>query len=154
PRISYSNRRGFQYEQAYFWAIDKSSDATLGVDVETAARVGALAEYRYALSRGAHGQFLLAYYNERIRGRNTGTRASEPIDTPENRFAIAGRHVSPFYDGSKLYLDMLAVSDRSFLREMNSFGFAGGGSLGLRTARYTTSRVGLIKTWDDGLVQI
>src|SRR5205823_5045489 len=29
PRIGYSNRRGYQYEQPFFWAISKSTDATI-----------------------------------------------------------------------------------------------------------------------------
>ena len=38
------------YEQPFFWAISKSQDATVALDVETAARIGILGEYRYMLS--------------------------------------------------------------------------------------------------------
>src|SRR5436309_3908618 len=63
PRLGYSNRRGFQYEQPFFWAISKSTDATIATDLESAARVGIIGEYRYTLSREAHGAFTPAYYN-------------------------------------------------------------------------------------------
>ncbi len=153
PRLGYSNRRGFQYEQPFFWAISKSTDATVAVDVETAARVGLIGDYRYVLSRQIHGQFLAAYYNEQIRGGSQGTKESVgvPADVPENRFVVAGRHLMPFYGGSKFYLDLFAVSDDQFLREINTFAFAGARDVGIRTTRYTTSDVGVIKTWPESL---
>src|SRR5439155_1064242 len=86
PRLANSNRRGFQYEQPFFWAINKSTDATVAVDLETAARVGVIGEYRYLLSRTARGNFTAAYYNEQIRGRPAGTVApnGQTPDIPEN----------------------------------------------------------------------
>lgn len=155
PRISYSNRRGFQYEQPFFWAIDKSSDLTIATDVETAQRIGATAEYRYYLSRLNHGDFTFAYYNESVRGRTLGVIAPNGVaatDIPEDRFALAGHHVSPFYGGSKFYLDLFAVSDDLFLREINTFSFGGRNDLALRSARFTQSRAGVYKSWGTGLV--
>jgi lipopolysaccharide assembly outer membrane protein LptD (OstA) len=152
PRVGYSNRRGFQYEQPFFWAINKSMDATFAVDVETEARIGGTAEFRYILSRLAHGAFTAGYWNESIRGRPLGIRAAngEPADIPENRFAIAGHHVSPFYGKSKLYLDMLAVSDDFLLKEINTFAFSTRDDLALRSTRYTTSKAGIYKGWGEG----
>ena len=153
PRLANSNRRGFQYEQPFFWAINKSSDATVAVDLETAARVGAIGEYRYLLSRTARGNFTVAYYNEQIRGRPSGTVApngGQP-DTPENRFALSGQHRQPFYGGSQLYLRLFAISDDTFLKEINTFAFSTRRDLQLRSSRFTTSRAGIIKTWDNGL---
>jgi len=152
PRIGYSNRRGFQYEQPFFWAINKSMDATFAVDVETEARIGGTAEFRYMLSRLAHGAFTAGYWNESIRGRTTGIRGphGEPADIPEDRFAISGHHVSPFYGHSKLYLDMLAVSDDFLLKEINTFAFSSRDDLGLRSTRFTTSKAGIYKGWGEG----
>jgi len=153
PRLANSNRRGFQYEQPFFWAINKSSDATVAVDLETAARVGVIGEYRYLLSRTARGNFTVAYYNEQIRGRPSGTVApngGQP-DTPENRFALSGQHRQPFYGGSQLYLRLFAISDDTFLKEINTFAFSTRRDLQLRSSRFTTSRAGIIKTWDNGL---
>ena len=153
PRLANSNRRGFQYEQPFYWAINKSSDATVAVDLETAARVGVIGEYRYLLSRTARGNFTVAYYNEQIRGRPSGTVApngGQP-DTPENRFALSGQHRQPFYGGSQLYLRLFAISDDTFLKEINTFAFSTRRDLQLRSSRFTTSRAGIIKTWDNGL---
>lgn len=156
PRVGYSNRRGVQYEQPFYWAIDKSSDATVAIDVETEARLGLIAEYRYALSRRTRGAFTGAYYNEQIRGSTRGTFGprGEPADIPENRFAFAGYHRQPFLGKSKFYLDLFAVSDDLFLREINSFAFSSQQDLALRSTRFTTSRAGIHRGWSDGLVQV
>ena len=156
PRIGYSNRRGFQWEQPFYWAINKSSDATIAVDVETALRVGIIGEYRYALSRRTEGTFTLAYYNEQIRGKPEGTIAPDgTVGTPpEDRFAIAGHHVQPFVGGSKLYLDVFAISDDTFLKEINSFAFGTRRDLTLRSSRFTASHAGIIKTWTTGFARV
>src|SRR5206468_2779697 len=77
-----------------------------------------------------------------------------PADIPENRFALAGHHISPFVGGSKFYLDMLAVSDDLFLREINSFAFSNRSDLALRSTRFTTSRTGVVKTWGEGYASV
>jgi LPS-assembly protein len=153
PRVGFSNRRGFVYEQPFYWAINKSSDATFAVDVETRARIGILGEYRYALSRRAAGEFTGAYFNEQIRGRTRGT--TEPgnttdADIPENRWSVAGRHVSPFPGQSQFFLDVFTVSDDNFLREINNFAFDTNRDLALRSTRFTTSRTGVLKRWTRG----
>src|SRR5438552_1618925 len=156
PRLANSNRRGFQYEQPFFWAINKSTDATVAVDLETAARVGVIGEYRYLLSRTARGNFTAAYYNEQIRGRPAGTVApnGQTPDIPENRFAFSGQHRQPFYGGSQLYLRLFAISDDAFLKEINTFAFSTRRDLALRSTRFTTSRAGIVKSWDNGLAWV
>ncbi|TMA40358.1 MAG: LPS-assembly protein LptD [Deltaproteobacteria bacterium] len=136
--------------------MDKSTDATVAVDLETAARVGAIGEYRYRLSRATRGDFTVAYYNEQIRGRPAGTVApnGEAPDIPENRFALAGQHRQPFYGGSQLYLRLFAISDDAFLKEINTFAFSTRRDLTLRSSRFTNSRAGIVKTWDNGLAWI
>src|SRR5262249_55380470 len=109
PRFGYSNRRGFQYEQPYFWAINKSMDATLALDIETAARIGLIGEYRYALSRDVHGTFAGGYWNEAIRSSTADeVLSSEGIlkTPPENRWMVVGQHRSPFIGGSQYYFDV------------------------------------------------
>jgi LPS-assembly protein len=154
PRVGYSNRRGFQYEQPFYWAISKSQDVTFALDVETKARLGIIGEYRYSLGPRTHGNFTAAYYNQQIGGQTRGTvePGGEPADTPTNRFAIAGHHVQPFYLKSKYYLDMFAVSDDNFLRDINNFTFSPNDDLALRSTRFTTSRTGLYKGWAGGLL--
>jgi hypothetical protein len=156
PRLGYSNRRGFQYEQPFFWAIDKSSDMTLALDLETQARVGAIAEYRYVWSRKASGIFAAAFFDESLRGADnqTETPAGVEATAPEQRFAFAGRHDQPAPFGSRFYLDLFAVSDDLFLREINNFSSSVEGDLRIRSTRFTRSRTGVLRTWDRSLVQL
>jgi lipopolysaccharide assembly outer membrane protein LptD (OstA) len=156
PRFGYSNRRGFQWEQPFFWAIDKSSDATLAFDLETAARVGAIGEYRYVWSRKASGVFAGALFDESLRSQ--ADAAKTPIgnlaNVPTQRFALAGRHDQPGPLGSQAYVDLFAVSDDLFLREINNFSSSVEGDLRIRSTRFTRSRAGVLRTWDRSLVQL
>jgi LPS-assembly protein len=156
PRVGYSQSRGFQYEQPFYWAINKSSDATFALDVETSARLGVIGEYRYRLSGNGRGAFTAGYFNETIRGRETDVQTTEPTppDIPENRFGIAGYHRQPILGRNRAYLDLFAVSDDNFLREIDTFAFSPAHDLVLRSTRYTTSDVGLIRPWAGGAAWI
>jgi LPS-assembly protein len=156
PRVGLSNRDGFQYQQPVYWAIDKSSDATIVADVETAARVGGAAEYRYVLSEQARGALTAAYFNEHIGGNLDDDEArgivSDP-DVPENRYALVGRHVQPFVAGSTGYADLFFIGDDLFLREIDFPTSIDAGGHPHNT-RFTRSRTGVIKTWEGGLLQV
>jgi len=156
PRVGYSNRRGFQYEQPFFWAIDKSSDMTVALDLETEARIGAIAEYRYVWSQRASGVFAAAFFDESLRAKadEAVTPVGDLADTPTQRFALAGRHDQPGPIGSRAYLDLFAVSDDLFLREINNFSSSVEGDLRIRSTRFTRSRAGVLRTWDRSLVRL
>jgi LPS-assembly protein len=157
PRLGYSNKRGFQYEQPFFWAIDKSSDATLALDLETNVRVGGIGEYRYVLSPGAHGAFTASYFNESWRSQTNVPIAPDglPTTVPTNRFGVFGRHVQPFYGDSRFYLDVFAVSDNVFLKEINTFSQTGTlENVALRTERFTKNDAGVYKGWGDGYANL
>lgn len=155
PRLSFSNRRGFIYEQPFFWAINKSSDLTLSTDLETEARVGAIGEYRYALAKHSAGVLTAGYFNESLGGNSkplTQIR-TEPVESPTDRWIVAARHRTRFDDGGQLYLDVLRLSDENFLREIHSFTSSVRGDIQTRSTRSTRSRLGFIDTWQGGAVQ-
>jgi hypothetical protein len=156
PRVGYSNRRGFVYQQPFFWNISKSQDATIATDVETSARLGVLGEYRYALSRTARGVFAGGYWNESIRSPSADqvlTSSTPPAETPINRWLTVGRAVQPVGDRRELYLDAFAVSDDTLLKEIHSFSSTLNTDLRLRSARLTRTRAGFMQTWTRGLAQ-
>lgn len=154
PRVGFSNRRGFQLLQPFYWAINKSQDATISADVETALRLGILGEYRYAFSTTTEGAFQFGYFNEAIRGSTTAIRVPPGIDpvAPENRWGLIGTH-SQHIGPIEAYADLLLVGDNLFLREMNTFTSNERQEVALRTLPFTTSRVGLLGTWDRAMVQ-
>lgn len=158
PRFGISNNRGFQWVQPFYWAIDKTSDATITFDVETAARIGAIGEYRYLLAPDAGGLMTASYFNESIRGRaadqvvDPGTLADPTV--PENRGSVIGYHQQPGpWEGSRFYVRPFWVSDNLFLREMNTLSYLPTVGAFSTVRRYTNSQVGLVKVWDWGLFQ-
>lgn len=155
PRAGFSNRRGFQLLEPYYWAIDKSQDVTLSGDIETAARLGLLGEYRYAFSRDTDGRFQFGYFNEAIRSKSPAVSVPIGIDptAPENRWGMIGDHTQKF-GSSAAYGDMLLVGDNLFLREMNTFTPSEEQEIDLRTLPFTTSRVGALHAWERALVRI
>jgi len=66
-RYGESGLRGFQWLQPYYLAINKSSDATFALDLETSQRVGGLGEYRLVHGNDDYLWVDGAFYNESIR---------------------------------------------------------------------------------------
>jgi LPS-assembly protein len=124
PRVGESGLRGFQLVQPYFWAINRSSDATFALDVETSQRVGGMGEYR--LITGPDNYFMLdgGFFNETL--RSSQNRQNDIIDTqlanpfiPVDRYdliSIARQHIT---NDLVAYGDATTVSDPLILRELN-----------------------------------
>lgn len=154
PRLGFSNRRGVQLIQPLYWPISKSQDATVGIDIETSARIGVLAEYRYARSMDFHGQITASYFNEAIRGAATGSqtgRRSNP-DIPENRWGVVSQH-SQKIGSAQAYADLQLVGDDLFFREINAFVFDHSKDVAQRTLPFTTSRAGFVQAWERVTLQ-
>jgi LPS-assembly protein len=56
PQIGNSSLKGFIFDQGFFWAINRSMDATLTYERFSEVGNGASAEYRYVLSDASRGQ--------------------------------------------------------------------------------------------------
>ncbi len=154
PRVGFSNRRGFQLLQPFYWAISKSQDATLSFDLETSARIGLLGEYRYAFSRRTFGEFQVGYFNDSIGSNNFHISVPQGINpvAPDNRVGVIGHHTQDLGPLTG-YADLLLVGDNLFLREMNTFTANERREGDLRTLPFTTSRAGLLEEWQRALVQ-
>lgn len=154
PRVGFSNRRGFQLLQPYYWAINKNQDVTVSVDVETSLRVGLLGEYRYALGGGTEGAFQVGYFNEFFRGQTDDVVVPPGADpnVPENRWGVIGGH-RQWFGSTEAYVDLLLVGDDLFLREMNVFTSNEVQQTNLRTLPFTTSQTGLLHRWDRAFLQ-
>ena len=158
-REGQSGLRGFQYLQPYYFAINKSSDATAAFDVESNQRIGGLGEYR--LTNGIDDYFWVnaAYYNESIRSESN--RQNDIIDTqiadpniPVNRFGIIGmmrQHLTP---DLTLYGDGNSVSDDLYLREMDVWTLSRGYGNNFGSLRDAQSHLGLLDEFDDGFARL
>lgn len=155
PRVGFSNRRGMQILQPFYLPIDKSQDVTLSFDLETAQRLGIVAEHRYALDRRSGGEMQVMYFNEAMRGKaeEVSIPGAEDVVVPENRWGVIGQHSYAVGDG-ELYADLLLVGDDVFLREINTFTLDDSEDVTLRTRPFTSSRAGGIHSWSRGYGQI
>lgn len=165
PRIGNSAFRGFQLVQPYYWAINKSSDATVAFDLETSQRVGGLAEYR--LITGENNYFILdgGFYNESLRSETN--RLDSVIDPqladphiPIDRydiFSMARQQITP---DLTLYGDAISVSDSLTLRELNVWTLSRNVQPGISypmaipILRDATSDFGALYTYDDGFARV
>ncbi len=158
PTFGISNARGFQMVQPFFWAIDKSQDLTVSLDVETGARIGLLTDYEYALAPNQGGVLSLSYFNESIGGRR-GDEVVDPEELanptiPENRGSVIGHHDQILPDGTRFWARPFLVSDNLFLRDMNTLTWLPAQSLNLTTLRYTTSQIGLLHRLPGGTAML
>jgi len=151
PNYGFSSKRGFVWQQPFYWAISKSQDMTLTTDLETSARIGLWGEYRYAPNERTEGQLAASYFNEQIGGPAT-------TSAPVNRWSLTGIHRQSLRDDLRLYSDLFFVGDDSFLRDINHNALdlpvtedLSGSDL--RSRRFTDSHVGGVKTWANALLR-
>jgi LPS-assembly protein len=146
PRFGISNVRGFQTLLPFYWAIDKSQDATLAFDLETSIRVGLLGEYRYVLGHDSHGTLSGSYFNQSL--ASSPPPGSPEFGVPENRWSVLTEQDQALGEHSQAYTDVFMVSDDRFLRDMNAFAFDYPREVAVRTLQFTTSSAGFTQLWD------
>jgi LPS-assembly protein len=121
PEFGQSNTDGFRYQQPFFWAISKSTDATFTSDVETRTRLGLLAHLRNKINQDSDFQFLTSYFNELWRKNADADIVDKTIaqpNSPENRWSVNGTHRYTTATGWLTYSDYAAYSDTLFTREL------------------------------------
>jgi LPS-assembly protein len=151
PSYGFSSKRGFVWQQPFYWAINRSYDLTLTTDVETSARLGLWSEFRYAPNLHTAGQFSASYFNEQIRGPAT-------TNVPVDRWSVTGVHRQSLANDWRLYGNLFYLSDDQFLREisLNALNLPAGlysTTADLRALRYTNSFGGGVKTWSNALLR-
>lgn len=155
PRTGVSGLRGFQYLQPYYWAINKSSDATVAFDAQTSQRIGGLAEYR--LTNGVNDYLWVdgAFYNESIRSQ--ANRQSDIVDNqiadphiPVDRYGIIGMTRQQVMPHLTLYADTISVSDSLYLREMNVWTLSRGFGTNFGSMRDAISHFGMLYDYAGG----
>ena len=129
PRVSFSERKGFQYEQPLFLAISKNTDVTLYADYMSKRGVKAGVEYRYILDEHSKGTVFLDYMQDRKIGDETDKNKDFSFTETEQRgntdrywFRMKQNQKLPYGFNGKL--DMDVVSDADYLLEFQK-GFSG-----------------------------
>jgi LPS-assembly protein len=149
PRAGYSNRKGYEYSQPFFWAINASSDATLYDNYlsERGNKVGA--EYRYSLSPLSKGTTMFDYLEDRrldtVTGDDDGDRdwgyveaeGADILRTNSDRYWFRTKNNQELPYNFNAVLDMDIVSDQDYLTEFKR-GYTGF----LETRRYYNGAFG------------
>ena len=107
PHIGDNSQEGFIYAQEFFWVINDSQDATLGVIYRSERGLSPTVEYRYALEDGG-GSVNAEYLYDR-----------EP---EKNRYVVNFRHAQTFTHALTGKADVTVRSDKDFPDEF-AFGF-------------------------------
>ncbi|MFQ5455476.1 MAG: LPS-assembly protein LptD [Nitrospirota bacterium] len=105
PRIGYSTLDGMRVNQAFFWAITKSTDATFFVDYRGRRGTGIGMEYRYLFSRYSGGNILINHFDDRKESRRI--------------WDITYRHTQHYSDNLEGKADVHYVNNRDIFRNLS-----------------------------------
>ena len=153
PEFGQSNQDGFRYLQPFFWAISKSTDATLSFDVETRTRLGVLADFRNKINRDSDFQFLTSFFNELWRKNADSDIVDKTIadpHIPKQRWSVAGTHRYTTETDWLTYSDFAAFGDDLFTRELvDRYDLPPQREREIQVSRFGRSRFGAFKNWGD-----
>ena len=129
PDVGKSDRWGYFYNQPFFWAIDKSSDATFYAHYMSDRGVRPGAEYRYYLDEWSKGTWMVDGLLDREVDDGTGTSSEDwgftdggrtILRKNEERYWLRGSHQQKMPWAVRGRLDVDIVSDQDYTREFKN----------------------------------
>lgn len=111
PRIGSSSRKGFTFEEAFYWAIARNMDTTLTFDYYGARGVGGGLNFRYMFSGGTGGEANL--YGFTFKRDASGVKR-------DDAYILRLNHNQPLPFGFSLVADVDLQSSYDFLREFDN----------------------------------
>lgn len=130
PNFGFSDRNGMRFFFSYFWAINKSMDATFLTDIMTKRGTKVGLEYRYFLKKDLKGQVNYSYIYDDI--------------THHNRWSLHFDHDQTLPGDIRAYADINLISDDKYLDDLR-YAYD---NIPIKTSRYLESRVSLVREWD------
>ena len=125
PEFGETGRKGYLYNQPFFWAISDNTDATLYANYMSNRGIKPGAEFRYILNERSRGTFMLDGFNDDK--TDEGGQSSddygyrdageEVLRTNENRYWFRMSHHQAAPLGFLAKLDMDIASDQDYLRD-------------------------------------
>ncbi|MCK5203253.1 MAG: LPS assembly protein LptD, partial [Desulfobacterales bacterium] len=125
PEFGETSRKGYQYNQPFFWAISESADATFYANYMTNRGIKPGAEFRYILNERSRGTFMLDGFNDDKTddggqsSNDYGYRdvGEEVLRTNDNRYWFRMSHHQAVPLGFFAKLDLDIVKDQDYLRD-------------------------------------
>ena len=119
PTPGYSDVRGATLKNYLYWAISRTSDATLTLDTDSKRGIGAGLEFRHYSPRRSYSEFNFTYYREydidRVRAfRENVQNLSRPLSAGANRWELKFSHDETLPHSLKLRADIHLVSDDEY----------------------------------------
>jgi len=157
PKFGQSSEDGFRFLQPFYWAISKSTDATLSFDIETSSRVGVLGEFRTKFDRESDLQLIGSYFNELWRENADADIVDKTIADPripQNRWSVVGTHRYRTTTDWLTYSDFATYGDDLFTRELvDRYDLSSARERDIRVSRYGRSQFGAFRNWRDTFVK-
>jgi LPS-assembly protein len=151
PEVGQSGQNGFRYLQPFYWAISKSTDATLSFNVETKTRLGVLGEFRTKFNQESDFQFQPSFFNELFRKNADADIVDTTIADPHiplHRWGVVGTHRYTTANDWLTYSDFAAYSDTLFTRELvDRFDLPSTRERTIQASRFGRSQFGVFKNW-------
>lgn len=108
PRVGYSQKRGFQYNGAYYQVLGQNQDATLFFDYLSEMGIGKGLEYRYIFGQQNAGE-------ARVYHIDVDSVEGEPVN--EERYALSWQHDGELPGGVRMVADALYVNDNDYFSD-------------------------------------
>lgn len=104
PEVGVSDRRGFQFSGAYYFAIARNQDATFYLDYLSKLGIGQGLEYRYSFTHDNVGEARIYHIN---------------VKTEDSRFAFQWRHDGWLPNEVRMVADTEYVDDRQYFADFS-----------------------------------
>ena len=127
PEFGYSDVEGFIYNQPFFWAISRNSDATFTLNHKSKLATGGKIDFRYIRKSGSDGELNLEYMDEHNPQR-------------KKRWLWSQRHKEQFSPTLYTTFDLNFISDSDFLSD-----YAEDSDISSR--QFLRSKATLVKDW-------
>ena len=131
PEIGQSDRKGLEYSQPFYWAINENSDATLYGHYMSKRGFKTGLEYRYVLDYTSKGAIMFDFLDDRkiddgkgTSGKDWGYEDDRELRPNTDRYWLRLKADQALFRGVKSRLDLDIVSDQDYLKEFKG-GFSG-----------------------------
>ncbi len=124
PYAGYSqDKLGFDAEIPFYWAISKSTDATLYTRYMDKRGVKEGLEFRYQPSTSTHGLFYGDFLKDQWTGSDTPGGISRTWTEKQDRWSWYWNHETTFSPGLTFRSDLKKVSDIYYFRDFDSHNY-------------------------------
>jgi len=127
PGIGWSDRKGVEYAQPFYWAINESSDATIYAHHMSSRGNKLGMEYRYTLGDITKGTFMYDYLDDRRVDDGTpgssedwGYEDDDELRPNQSRYWFRMKHNQELPGGFLGRMDIDIVSDQDYLHEFKN----------------------------------